>query len=69
MNGGHQTLQNSEVVIDDFAHGSQAIGSATSITDLKKWGKILIIFHSRLSLLIFGNKLKYKLLSGGLWTF
>ena len=36
VNGGHQTLQNSEVVIDDFANRSQAIGGAASITDLKK---------------------------------
>merc|ERR1712086_527859 len=33
VNGGHQTLQNSEVVIDDFANRSQAIGGAASITD------------------------------------
>jgi hypothetical protein len=49
VNGGHQTLQNSEVVIDDFAYGSQAIGGAASITDLKyinNFSLFIIAFES-----------------------
>ena len=71
MNGGHQTLQNPEVVIDDFADGSQTIGGAASITDLKKTGdfnNLPIKKITSFSVVLY-SKSKYQLLSDGLLSF
>ena len=34
MDGGHQTLNNTKLVVDDFGEGGQAVGGAGGVRDL-----------------------------------
>ena len=49
MNGGHQTLNNTEVVINNFNKGSQAVGGARCITDniLVLWVAFVVYTHDK----------------------
>lgn len=42
MDGGHETLDNSEVVVDDLGEGGEAVGGAGSVGDDGVLGVVLL---------------------------